>query len=91
MYNQGEILLIPIPFTDLSSQKKRPVIVLSNDKYNEGNEDIVVSAVTSNITERDYSIIIGNDDMEEGSLKVESCIRADKIYTLPQDIVINRF
>jgi hypothetical protein len=29
MYEQGEILLIPIPFSDLTSNKKRPVLVLS--------------------------------------------------------------
>jgi mRNA interferase MazF len=34
MPEQGDILLVPIPFTDLSSQKRRPVIVISNDAYN---------------------------------------------------------
>ncbi len=29
MPEQGDILLIPIPFTDLSSHKRRPVIVIS--------------------------------------------------------------
>ena len=31
MPHQGDIVLIPVPFTDLSSQKRRPVIVISND------------------------------------------------------------
>jgi len=31
MPDQGDILLIPVPFTDLSSQKKRPVVVISNN------------------------------------------------------------
>ena len=52
MYKQGDILLIPFPFTDLSSTKQRPVLVLSNTKYNESNQDIVVAAITSNLTEK---------------------------------------
>jgi len=34
MFEQGEILLIPVPFSDLSSVKKRPVLVLSNSIHN---------------------------------------------------------
>ena len=82
MYKQGDILLIPIPFTDLSSSKKRPVLVMSNSEYNAKTEDVIVLAATSNIKEKDYSIIFTNSDMAEGYIKVDSCIRADKIYTL---------
>jgi len=49
MHNQGDILLIPIPFSDLTSSKRRPVLVLSNDKYNSITNDIIVAAITSNI------------------------------------------
>lgn len=31
MPKQGEIVLIPIPFTDLSSQIQRRVIIISNE------------------------------------------------------------
>lgn len=53
MHKQGDILLIPIPFTDLISSKKRPVLVLSNNNYNLKTNDIIVAAITSNITPRD--------------------------------------
>ncbi|NLT94104.1 MAG: type II toxin-antitoxin system PemK/MazF family toxin [Clostridia bacterium] len=91
MYRQGDILLIPIPYSDLTSNKKRPVLVLSNDDYNTKTEDIIVAAITSNITSKEYSIIISNKDMQEGNLHVNSCIRVDKIYTLSQSIVIKKF
>jgi len=48
MLKQGDIVLIPIPFTDLTSTKRRPVIVISNDTYNQTTADIVVVAMTSN-------------------------------------------
>jgi len=91
MYKQGDILLIPIPYSDLTSNKKRPVLVLSNDDYNTKTEDIIVAAITSNITSKEYSILISNKDMQEGNLHVNSCIRVDKIYTLSQSIVIKKF
>lgn len=91
MYKQGEILLIPIPFSDLASNKKRPVLVLSNSQYNDKTEDIIVAAITSNLEQKEYTILVTNEDLLSGKLKVDSCIRADKIYTLSQDIVIKRF
>ena len=91
MYRQGDILLIPIPYSDLTSNKKRPVLVLSNDDYNTKTEDIIVAAITSNITSKEYSILISNKDLQEGNLQVNSCIRVDKIYTLSQSIVIKKF
>ncbi|EAX48483.1 transcriptional modulator of MazE/toxin, MazF [Thermosinus carboxydivorans Nor1] len=91
MYKQGDILLIPIPFSDLTSNKKRPVLVLSNDDYNSKTEDIVVAAITSNLTTKDYIVMLSSSDLDEGTLKVDSCIRVDKIYTLSQNIVISKF
>jgi mRNA interferase MazF len=92
MYNQRDIVLIPIPFTDLSSNKKRPVIIISNDNYNKSNLDVVVVALTSNlIFENKYSIDIDNHNLERGKLPQKSRIRCDKIYTLSKDIVVKKF
>ena len=91
MYNQGDILLIPIPFSDLKTNKKRPVLVLSNSDYNSNNQDIVVAAITSNLEQKEYSITITSGDLDEGELKYESVIRADKIYSLSQAIVLKKF
>jgi mRNA interferase MazF len=91
MYKQRDILLIPVPFTDLATTKLRPVIVLSNDDYNCTNPDIVVAAITSNLTERDFSVRIESSELESGALPKPSLIRADKIYTLSNDIVRRKY
>ncbi|MBW7474800.1 type II toxin-antitoxin system PemK/MazF family toxin [Paenibacillus oenotherae] len=91
MYEQGDILLIPFPFSDLSSTKQRPVLVLSNSAYNGSQQDILVAGITSNLSDRTYLIHLTTNDLEQGQLKVDSGIRADKIYTLSKQIVVKKF
>ena len=91
MPNQGDIVLIPIPFTDLSSQKRRPVIVISNNSYNDKTDDIVVVAMTSNPETVDYSFTVTSSDLEKGTLNRPGKVRVDKIYTLSQSIVVKTF
>jgi mRNA interferase MazF len=91
MPEQGDIVLIPVPFTDLSSQKRRPVIVISNDAYNRRSADIVVVAMTSNPASVPYSFQVTTSDLVEGSLNRPGTVRVDKIYTLAQSIVVKKF
>jgi mRNA interferase MazF len=91
MPNQGDVVLVPVPFTDLSSQKRRPVIVLSNDAYNQQSADLVVVAMTSNPAQIPFSFQITSADLAEGALNRPGTIRVDKIYTLAQSIVVKKF
>jgi len=91
MPNQGDIVLIPIPFTDLSSHKRRPVIVISNDHYNAIAADMVVIAMTSNPTLTAYSFTITSADLTDGSLNRSGTVRVDKLYTLEQTLIIKTF
>ena len=91
MPEQGDILLIPVPFTDLSSTKRRPVIVVSNDDYNQRRQDIVVVAMTSNPSAGRYAFTISSSDLERGKLNRPGQIRVDKLYTLSQSIVVKTF
>lgn len=91
MPSQGEIVLIPIPFTDLSTQKRRPVIVISNDSYNANAPDMVVIAMTSNPTQTAYSFTITSADLSRGSLNHPGTVRVDKVYTLEQTLIVKSF
>ena len=91
MPNQGDIVLIPIPFTDLSSQKRRPVIVISNDSYNQTAPDVVVVAMTSNPILTAYSFTITSADLTSGRLNRPGTVRVDKLYTLDQTLIVKTF
>ncbi len=76
------------PFTDLSSFKRRPALVISkvpNDK-----EDVIVAFISSVIPDRlsqtDYVLNIEHKDFAGTGLKKESVFRMDKLATLNKSI-----
>lgn len=78
---QRDIVFVPFPFTDMSSVKKRPVLVLSGKKYNSDNEDRVCCALTCNPNRANKGIKITNNDLDEGHLDFKSFIIPCKIFT----------
>ncbi|MHB0876386.1 MAG: type II toxin-antitoxin system PemK/MazF family toxin [Anaerolineae bacterium] len=88
---QRDIVLIPIPFTDLTSAKRRPVIVVSGTEYNDSTGDMLVVALTSNPAAADFSLSITSEDLEAGELRRPSRVRADRVYSLSQGLVTQVF
>jgi mRNA interferase MazF len=43
IYKQGDIVLVSFPFTDLTSAKKRPALVISPDSFNAVTEDLMLA------------------------------------------------
>ena len=44
-----DVVLIPFPFTDLSTTKIRPAVVLSSSLYHATEPDLVLGAITRNL------------------------------------------
>lgn len=83
----GDLVLVPFPFSDLSSAKTRPALVLSQRAYNAEGRDVVVCGVTSNLANAAHSVLIQPSDMASGKLLVTSRAKVDKVATLQQSIV----
>ncbi len=45
----GDLVLVPFPFTDQTSSKKRPAVVVSSSDYQLHRSDLIVIAVTSQV------------------------------------------
>lgn len=46
-YEFGDVLLVPFPFTDQSTSKRRPAVVVSSGAYHRERPDLIILAVTS--------------------------------------------
>jgi mRNA interferase MazF len=49
-YNFGDVVLVPFPFTDQTTNKKRPAVVISSDVYNAEYPDLILMGITSQIS-----------------------------------------
>ncbi len=89
-YRQGEIVIAPFPFSDLSSVKQRPVLILSNNKDNKSSDDLITCGITSNLKKTKHSIMIDENSLESGAIPKKSMVKVDKIFTLEKTSIIKR-
>lgn len=83
MYKRGAVVLVPFPFSDLSENKVRPVVVVSKGVL---ADDVVVVAVSSAKTRSKSDVLV--DASKQNGLKVDSVVRCSKIVTLDAKIII---
>ena len=49
-YQTGDVLLVTYPYTDMTTTKSRPAVVVSSDLYHREQPDLVLAALTTNTT-----------------------------------------
>jgi len=81
---KGDVVVLPFPFTDLSTSKKRPALVISAPQ----GDDYIMLQITSKNIKDNYSIPLLQSDFESGSLKQDSNIRPNKIFTLDKSLIL---
>lgn len=90
MFERGKIVLVPFPFTDLSSSKVRPAVIISDPKFT--GEDVSAVFISSKIAKgtkpTDYSIKPNHPDFQQTGLKAASVIKCGKMATLDKKIVL---
>lgn len=86
-FSQKDIVLVHYPFSNISSYKLRPAVVISNNNYNKDNEDLLLIGITSSDKSRKYTIDILNSDLVEGHLLLDSKIKVDHLLLAEKTII----
>jgi mRNA interferase MazF len=91
-YKRGDVVLVPFPFTDLTSTKQRPALVVSSDLFNITHSDVIVAAITSQIpiTLAADEFPISNHDLLSCGLPKASILKLSKIVTLHQRLIVKQ-
>jgi mRNA interferase MazF len=84
---RGDVVVLPYPFTNLKSSKRRPVVVLAVSSLN----DLIVLPITSKSNRCSKLLLSLTDgDFENGSLALPSSIVVDKLFTISEELVVYR-
>lgn len=80
---RGEIVVLEFPFSNLLESKRRPSLIIKVPK----GDDMIVCQITGKSYEKLVEIPIKNEDFQKGSLKLDSYLRIDKIFSIEKSLI----
>jgi mRNA interferase MazF len=89
---RGDVVLVPFPFTDLTTEKLRPAVITSVDPQ---KTDVIIAFISSvvsprELSETDYLLHQDNPDFAQTGLKKASTFRMRKLLTIERSKIIRR-
>ncbi len=85
LVKKGEVIVLPFPFSDLSTSKPRPALVIAVPR----KDELITCQITKQNTRPEYKVLVTKADFLYGGLEVDPCyIRPDHIFTAEPEIVM---
>jgi len=82
---KGDVVVLPFPFSDLSTSKKRPALVIATvEAYN----DVILCMITSKGAGDASAVPIAPSDFVAGSLPRDSNVRPNRLFTADSAIIL---
>jgi len=85
-YRRRAVVLVKFVFSEGTDTKRRPALVISSDDYHNSRQEVIIAAITSNITR----ILVGDtklDYWKEAGLQYPSLV-AGIVQTIKNKMVI---
>jgi mRNA interferase MazF len=79
---RGQVVVVPFPFSDLSSSKNRPAVILIDLP----GDDAVLAAITSTGSGSN-TISLNSGDFQNGKLEHPSFIHPAKLFTFKKNLI----
>jgi mRNA interferase MazF len=80
---KGDVVVVLFPFSDLSKAKKRPALVVAVPD----GDDVILCQITSRQITDQYAIPLWEKHFSLGSLRQESNIRPNRLFTADGRII----
>jgi len=80
---KGDVVVLPFPFSDLTSSKRRPALVVAIASA----DDVILAQITSSSFSDSYAVELADTDFSSGGISVASNIRPNKLFTADVNII----
>lgn len=86
----GDIVLVPFPFANLKSQKKRPALILANLKQGTHLNLVVIAMITSQMKGAVIPGDVNLQQWDDSGLPKPSKVRVAKVVTVDSELVLKK-
>lgn len=88
-YNLFDVVVVPFPFTDVNTDKKRPALVLSDlENFNSQTDNCVLAMITSE-KNPNWPLDVKIGSLQKAGLPAPSKVRM-KLFTLDCRLIIKK-
>lgn len=87
-YEFGDIPLVPFPFTDQTTSKKRPAVIITSKAYHHERPDVILMAETSHVRSPAFGEVVVTEWRKAGLLKLG--VIKPVIATIEKGLVLKR-
>ncbi|HLC90554.1 MAG TPA: type II toxin-antitoxin system PemK/MazF family toxin [Candidatus Nanoarchaeia archaeon] len=84
---RGDVVVLLFPFSDLSSSRKRPAVVVANLT---GDDLILAQITTASARSDEYAVSLEAKDFQKGNLAISSLVRPNKLFTADISIISSK-
>ena len=88
IFESNDIVIVPFPFTDKSSSKRRPAVVLSNKDFLQSTDHVIAAMITS-AKNSDWISDVKISNLRASGLSVPCVIRM-KLFTLSKALIVRK-
>ncbi len=88
-FRRGDLVLVPFPFSDLSTTKVRPAVVVSSALYHSLEPDLLLTAITSKVAAATGPLDYLLTDWQAAGLRYPSALKP-VLFTLDPTRVLYR-
>ena len=88
-YKQGDVILVPYPFGERASSKKRPALVISSTEYNQATGELVIAQITGRVSVNARPGDCQIQDWREANLPRPALVRC-RLATVKTSLVLRR-